>query len=140
MLRWRNGRLHRELTRRCSVLSIRYSAIDDAKTLGEIQSASWRAAYKGIVSDEILGNFSPEARAERFRYHSANSEGKNVIAFCDGEAAGFITIGKCRDDDMGEDCGEVWSLYLKPEFWKRGIGSSLLCWGMEDLRKKVSIK
>lgn len=118
------------------MLTIRYSVLDDAQALGEIHSLSWRAAYKGIVSDEVLKDFSPEARAERFKYHFAHSERKNAIAFCDGEAAGFITIGKCRDADCGDDCGEVWSLYLKPEFWKRGIGSSLLRWGTNELKKK----
>jgi hypothetical protein len=52
------------------MIEIRYAHINDAKALGEIHSLSWKEAYKGIVSEKVMEEFSPEARTERFNITS----------------------------------------------------------------------
>lgn len=52
---------------------IRYANVDDAATLGQIHSQSWKVAYKGIVPEEILNNISSEKRQRYFE--KALSEG-----------------------------------------------------------------
>ncbi|MGE5495623.1 MAG: hypothetical protein ACM3S4_10020 [Burkholderiales bacterium] len=49
------------MKREDSVIEIRYTRPDDAKALGEIQSSSWRAAYKDIVPDDVPAAYAPEA-------------------------------------------------------------------------------
>ena len=115
---------------------IRYATISDAQILGEIHSASWRKAYKGIIPDEILDSFTPEKRESFFR--SALTEGweEDAIIFNGNQPLGLISIGKSRDSDLPGDCGEIWGIYLLPEYWNQGIGSKLIDWGIDELKKR----
>ncbi len=115
---------------------IRRAQVSDAAVLGEILSLSWQAAYKGIVPEGILERLNPESRAEVFVSLFAEGNGEISLALEDGQAAGFVMTGKCRDEDAGDTCGEVWSVYLKPEYWRKGIGTALLSHGMEQLKEQ----
>lgn len=118
------------------MLTIRYANISDAKTLGEIHSKSWKAAYKHIVPDEILQNISPEKRQKYFEKALTDGWEEDAIIFKDNEAVGLICIGKCRDADKTDTFGEIWGIYLLPEYWSIGIGSELINWGLNELRKR----
>lgn len=118
------------------MLEIRQATLGDAAALGDILSCSWRAAYKGIVPDVILDLLTPESRAAVFISLFAKGEGEISIAHEDGQAAGFVITGDCRDDDIVSPCGEIWSIYLKPEYWRRAIGSKLITLGIEQLKAK----
>lgn len=116
------------------MVEIRYANAGDAKDLGEIQSLSWRAAYKGIVPDDVLEAYTPELREKAFEGFLAAGESRSAVALIDGEPAGWTCFEKCRDDDLA-GYGEVWGIYLKPEYWRRGIGTQLLLWTLDELKK-----
>lgn len=118
------------------MIKIRYADISDAKTLGKIHSMSWKVAYKGIVPNEILENFTAEKRQKYFEKALTEGWEEYAIIFKDNEAAGLICIGKCRDTDKPDTCGEIGGLYLLPEYWKMGIGSELINWGLNELKKR----
>lgn len=115
---------------------IRYADSNDARILGEIHSASWKEAYKGIISDEILNSFTSEKREAFFR--KALSEGweEDAIIFSGNQGLGLICIGKSRDCDLMDDFGEIWGIYLLPDYWNQGIGSRLIDWGIHELKKR----
>jgi len=115
---------------------VEYADVSDAGILGEIHAASWKEAYKGIVPDEILKNISPERREKYFEKALAEGWEQDAIIYKDGEPAGMICIGRCRDTDRSEGYGEIWGIYLKPEFWHMGIGSELIKWGTAELKKQ----
>lgn len=115
---------------------IRYANIGDAKTLGEIHSKSWKVAYKGIVPDEILKNITIEKRQAYFEKALTEEWEEDAIIFKDNDAVGLICIGKCRDVDKTHTCGEIWGIYLLPEYWNMGIGSELINWGINELKKR----
>lgn len=117
------------------MIEIRYAEVSDAKILGEIQSQSWRAAYKGIVPEEVLEAFTPEVRREKFEGYLAAGTSLNALALCGGEAAGWVCFEKCRDEDAPASRGEIWGIYLKPEFWRRGIGAALMQWTIDELKR-----
>lgn len=118
------------------MFKIRYADISDAKTLAEIHSKSWKVAYKGIVPNEILEKITAEKR--QIYFEKALTEGweEDAIIFKDNEAVGLICIGKCRDTDKPGAYGEIWGIYLLPEYWKMGIGSELINWGINELKKR----
>lgn len=115
---------------------IRWVAEEDADALGNIHSASWRAAYKGIIPDSVLDGFTPEKRAERFRNAMRNKNEETSIILVNSMPAGFITLGKCRDEDAGTGWGEIWGIYMHPDYWHSGIGSLLFNWGLEELGER----
>jgi RimJ/RimL family protein N-acetyltransferase len=115
---------------------IRYANINDAKVLGEIHSLSWKATYKGIVPDEVLSSITSEKRQRYFEKALTEGWEEDAIIFKDNKAVGLICIGKCRDMDKEDYCGEIWGIYLLPEYWNKGIGYELINWGLDELKKR----
>jgi len=115
---------------------IRYANAGDAKTLGEILSKSWHAAYKGIVPDSVLDEMTPEVCGERMRKSFYKGWDGAALIYADGKAAGLMCIGKCRDEDLDGSVGEVWGMYLLPEYWNKGIGSYFMDWALKELKAK----
>ncbi|MDU1413826.1 MAG: hypothetical protein E6929_13505 [Clostridium sp.] len=44
------------------MFKVRYADISDVRKLAQIHSSSWKKAYKGIISDELLENITIEKR------------------------------------------------------------------------------
>ena len=108
---------------------IRHADVNDAGILGEIHAGSWKAAYKGIVPDDILDNISTEKRQKYFEKALSEGREENFLIFADDKAVGFMCLGKCRDEDKDASYGEIWGIYLLPEDWNKGIGSYFINWG-----------
>lgn len=47
-----------------------------------------------------------------------------------------IRYADTRDADKDDSYGEVWGLYLMPEYWSKGIGTELINWGLNELKKR----
>ncbi len=124
-------------------IKIKNAGENDAYTLAYIHVNSWKAAYKYILRDEILDNLNIEKRKLYFDKVLKDKSETNVLAYKDNVAAGFMTFGKCRDNDKDSSYGEIWGSYLLPEFWRQGIGSELINWGVNTLyeqgHKKVCL-
>lgn len=112
---------------------IRWANPKDSKALALIHTAGWQAAYKGIIPDEILDNISVEKRSKYFE--AALTEGRDETALIEVDTitAGFLTLGHNRDEDLDNTYGEIWGLYLLPQYWDRGIGRRLMEWGTQEL-------
>ncbi len=116
--------------------SIRYASIKDAPILGEIHSSSWKVAYKDLVPDEVLDNMTAEKRTRFFEKSLFEGWEEDAIIFKDEIPLGFICLGKCRDKDMDSSFGEIWGLYLAPEYYHKGIGQVIMNWGLEELKNR----
>lgn len=116
--------------------NVRYADVDDAKILGQIHSESWKVAYKGVVPDEVLNNLTAEKRQKYFEKALTEGWEEDAIIFKDDKAVGLICIGKCRDEDKEEFWGEIWGIYLLPEYWNMGIGFELMNWGLNELKRR----
>lgn len=115
---------------------IRSADINDADIMGEIHSKSWKAAYKGIIPDKILDSITPEKEKKFFEKAISEKREEDYLIFRDDEAAGMITIGKCRDKDKDDTYGEIWGIYLHPDYYHKGIGAVLINWGIDELKKR----
>ena len=107
---------------------------NDSYSIAYIHVNSWRAAYIGIIPQEILDNMDIEKRKAYFDKVVKDKSENNVIAFIDNVPAGFLTFGNCRDDDKDNSFGEIRGIYLLPEYWHQGIGSKLINWGINELK------
>jgi hypothetical protein len=62
----------------------------------------------------------------RYTFGDVRPEGPTtVVAVVDAAICGFVTTGPSRDEDAA-DTGEVYALYVDPQYWGRGIGRSLI--------------
>lgn len=124
---------------------VRLARAGDAEAISRIQIASWRAAYGSIMPAEFLATLDEAERADRWRGRigpAAAAESPTFVAVDDADAVlGFAHIGPVRDDDVASvGRGEVYTLYVDPGAWRRGIGTSLLAaadehWRPTDVRE-----
>jgi GNAT superfamily N-acetyltransferase len=104
-------------------MTIRTATIDDARAIAEVHVASWLAAYRGLVPDDVLDAQSVDARAAQWDEWLRNGETRTLVA---GGVDGFVTFW--------ETSGEVAALYVAPDRGRRGIGSALIAAAHSALR------
>lgn len=118
-------------------LYIRYASVDDCDILGEIHSESLKFSCTGIFTDDyITRTFSPERRKEGFRRELDMGCPETAILFAGDIPVGLFTFGKSRYGEVDGSCIEIWRIYLKPDYIGKGFGTTLMEWGLEELRKK----
>jgi len=103
---------------------IRKATRDDAPRIAEIHVFGWRAAYRGIVPDEILFNrLSVVKRAPMIA--DALDTDEETYVYDDGIIRGWMTVGDCRDDDA-KGAFELWGIYVDPLLKRAGVGRALV--------------
>ena len=106
-------------------LSLRQARPSDAADLARIYINSWRDAYAGILPHTLLSNMSHTTHTARWKSLIA-STGNVLLAEDDAEGTiGLASFGAARDSGLGLD-GEIYTLYVDPQFWGQGAGSALL--------------
>ncbi len=91
--------------------------------------AAWHEAYPGLVSHEYLQKLTLE-RCEKIAFAWQD----HLIIAKDGDrVVGFVGYG-----DRGEeapDTGEIFALYVLPEYYGKGVGRQLMEAGLEQLKE-----
>lgn len=107
-------------------MSIRRATPDDADAIARVHVDSWRSAYRGLVPDSHLERLNYEIRAKGFRESIASGAEETYLVEQAGDLIGFLTLGGCRDADLDAALtGEIWGIYLAPQYWRRGVGRQL---------------
>jgi len=106
-------------------LTIRPAHPDDARVIARLDVETWQATYAGILATPYLVGLSDERR-ERGWAGVIRREPRDVrvAAGPDGEILGFGSCGGCRDEP--NYTGEVFTLYVAPDWQNQGIGRALL--------------
>ncbi|MDY6893760.1 MAG: GNAT family N-acetyltransferase [Chloroflexota bacterium] len=118
-------------------VNLRRATPDDARALARVHVAAWHEVYRGIVPDSALDGFTVEGRAELFRQFLATDSEETYVAEFKSRILGFLTIGRCRDSDVNHGTtGEIWGMYLSPEYWHKGIGRFLCIQGESMLASR----
>lgn len=114
-------------------LMIRLATTEDARRIAEIQVAAWRAAYGGMMPGEYLEGLQVEPREEVWRGTCGREGAPLWVRMLETEAemevAGFCHLMPSRDED-GQGAAEVTSIYLRPDYWRRGLARELLAAAM----------
>ncbi len=106
-------------------MGIRKATPADAAALAGLHLVSWRAAYRGIMPEGLLGGLTVEWFLERWERHLGDRAAATVLLDEDGGLRGFVAFGPSRDGDAGPETAEVHALYVHPGHWRCGVGSSL---------------
>ena len=127
------GRQTRTLTG--EPISIRRAGPGDAGGIARVLVAAWRAAYRGLLSDEVLDRLSVEDAERRWGERIARPWGHILVAEQAARLVGFAACGESQDEDVDrERVGEIYVLYVHPEVWRRGVGTALLREALARLR------
>ncbi len=101
---------------------IRPGTVRDSADMGRIYCLAWQQAYAGIVPDEFLKSLRPENCAPPPELIAQN--GCRVYEH-EGRAVGLVNFGPDRDGGT-DGMAEVHTIYVLPEYWRRGIGRALI--------------
>jgi GNAT superfamily N-acetyltransferase len=114
---------------------LRRATIADAAGIATVYLAGWQGAHAGLVSADYAACMRARAREESWREELAKEAPHRTpwVALIDDRVVGFASGGMSRDDDVDASTAEVYQVYVDPECWGRGIGSSLLRHVVRDL-------
>jgi GNAT superfamily N-acetyltransferase len=121
-------------------MEIRLAEVDDARGIAEVTVRAWRAAYRGIVPDEVLDGLSVDEREALGRTWLADTSGESFTVVglgAEGRVEGFCSAyAPSRDDDAAATTAQVAATYVDPECWRRGLGAALMRSAWTELRSR----
>ncbi len=104
---------------------IRPARPEDARGIARIDVETWRATYAGVLTTGYLVGLSAERREVGWRRVIQHQPLDVRVAVDDeGAVVGFGSCGANRGDR--NFAGEVFTLYVAPDWQDRGIGRRLL--------------
>lgn len=121
--------------RRRIMAIIGHATSRSATAIARVYVDTWRSAYAGLLPNRVLTSMSYERQTSEWSWQIRNrADGQAVIVAAEvgHGVVGVASLGPSRPQDRplgdGEDgrVGEVYTLYVLPEFQDRGIGRQLL--------------
>jgi ribosomal protein S18 acetylase RimI-like enzyme len=102
--------------------------MSDVEAIAVLHLASWRSAYRGIVSDQFLNELTIDSRVTR--WGQALSPGDSPLTETTVAVDGDTVLGVCsfgpRRRPESSAIGEVYALHVEPALRRHGIGKLLL--------------
>jgi ribosomal protein S18 acetylase RimI-like enzyme len=117
---------------------LRRAVPGDAAALARVQVESWRAAYAGLMPDELLARLTVEKREARWQaiLERRAPDERTFVAQDSGRVLGFACTGPSRDAGAMPGSAELYSLYLDPSVWRCGLGRALFTHAIADLEER----
>jgi L-amino acid N-acyltransferase YncA len=107
-------------------LLFRRAGTADAAEICRVHVATWKVAYRGLVDDDYLDTLETTQHVDGWKSRLRSSKaGRTVIALEGKRVLGFVTYGPARHESKAEGVGELYSLYVDPKVWGRGVGAAL---------------
>ncbi len=124
------------------MIRIRRGAKADAASIGRVHVETWQAAYAGLLPDSLLAAMSDVRQSAWWSRLLADPGEARGVFVADDQEMGVVGFGSCgpvRDPPEGLDpstslrtggresrVGEVYTLYVEPDFQNQGLGRRLL--------------
>ena len=100
---------------------IKSAAAENAAILSDIMIRAWQSAFRGILSDAVIAQFTvPEKCTAMFSHILTSGEGTMYLAEADGVPMGLL-YWLPEENSM-----RIEALLTVPEAWGQGVGAALL--------------
>ncbi len=116
---------------------IRAATIADAAGIARVYVETWRDTYAGVIPDRVLLGMSRRRHAANWTHTLRNRRpGEAVLVAHDTRTGvvGFGSCGRAKYRTLPHE-GEVYTLYVLPDYQGRGIGARLLSGLFAELMK-----
>ena len=101
-----------------------HATVEDAELCFGIARAAAVAGFQHVFPPDLY-EFPDDAIRADWVSALTDPDGETYLAFEDGGAVGVVSVGD----------GVVQTLYVMPEFWSRGVGSTLHDHALDRLRE-----
>jgi ribosomal protein S18 acetylase RimI-like enzyme len=124
------------------MIRIRRGTKADAASIGRVHVETWQAAYAGLLPDSLLAAMSDVRQSAWWSRLLADPGEARGVFVADDQEMGVVGFGSCgpvRDPPEGLHpstslrtggreirVGEVYTLYVEPDFQNQGLGRRLL--------------
>lgn len=113
------------------LIEIRQARAADASAVAATHDDAWRAAYRGIIPGAELDKLVNRRGAQWWDSAIRKGSRISVLQFGD-QIAGYANYGRNRARSLHYD-GELYEVYLRPEFQGLGFGRKLFSAARRDL-------
>ncbi|MEW9805915.1 GNAT family N-acetyltransferase [Mesorhizobium marinum] len=104
-------------------IDIRKAELDDAAAIADVHHEAWRGAYSGIIPHHALTRMINRRGADWWA-NAIRRAATVLVIEIGGTLAGYATIGRNRARELSQQ-GEIYELYLRPEYQGIGLGGRL---------------
>ena len=104
-------------------IGIRKAEPQDAEAIADVHQQAWRGAYSGIIPHRAL-NGMINRRGTQWWANAIRRAATVLVVEIGGSVAGYATIGRNRARELSQQ-GEIYELYLRPEYQGIRLGSRL---------------
>lgn len=104
-------------------IDIRKAEPRDAAAIADVHRQAWRGAYAGLIPHRALTSMI-ERRGNDWWANAIRRAATVLVVEIGGKIAGYTTLGRNRARELKQQ-GEIYELYLRPEYQGIGLGSRL---------------
>ncbi|GGB51380.1 GNAT family N-acetyltransferase [Virgibacillus dakarensis] len=118
------------------MFSIRRASYADAEAIANIHVTSWKNTYTDLVDEKDLSNITYENRKTLWEavLRMQKKEQCTFVIQTDGKTVGFVSGGPERTKRFNYD-SEIYTIYLLPEYQRKGLGAMLLRAFAEEMKE-----
>jgi ribosomal protein S18 acetylase RimI-like enzyme len=115
-------------------IAIRFATVADAERLAQIHDDSWRSAYRGIIPCVDLEKMLLR-RGPAWWEKVLKKPHSYIVLDVAGQIAGYASFGRNRSPRI-PFAGEIYELYLGPEYQGLGLGKHLFKAALTELARR----
>jgi len=117
------------------LITYRHAKELDTKAIADVYVETWRTTYAGTLPDHVLVGMLTEklviSFARALKHHS------EIIMVADHPESGIVAMGSAggNRDRHSPYKGEIYTLYVHPDFQNEGVGEVLMAHLFKELSK-----
>ena len=104
-------------------IDIRRAEVKDAPAIAHVHREAWLGAYSGIIPHKALMGMV-NRRGSGWWANAVRRASAVLVIECGDVIAGYATLGRNRARELPQQ-GEIYELYLLPEYQGVGLGTRL---------------